>query len=263
MTPKTHYFAYFAHRAKATALRMHYLGSWQQRIIEHVTRVRSVGEPPASTRSAVPPSAAVAGVGSVEPMLAITDGNQSVVDAVEAQVRGERTSVQSEPFCWSMYAVAKQLGVEKRRVQRNVRHKTRACKKHAAAHSRYVKARRVIQSLKHHKDTQRAKRVEKVAQQRTREGKETRARPGKRKDGGPTRVGSGGKRARGGGEDRLYTKDRLVAEDEGGGSGSKGGKKRWWCEVCGVDIAFTSKSHHINKAKKHAAAVAASQSKPD
>ncbi len=100
-----------------------------------------------------------------------------------------------------MYAVAKQLGVEKRRVQRNVKRKTRACKKRAAALSRYVKARRVVQSLKHQKDEQRKKRMQKRAQRLAAEGKEIKAHPGKRKGGDGSQVESGGKRARASGGD--------------------------------------------------------------
>lgn len=288
LTPKTNYYEYFEHRAKATALRMHYLGSWQQRITEFVTRDRvrsrdvvslsstppaaSPSPAPAASRASAPPvtplqPAVVSRVGFVE-----TDtGGASralVVSGVGAPVRSERS-------CWGMFAVAKMLGVEKRRVQRNVKAKTRESKSRAAALRRYLRARRVIKSIEHAKCTQKRKRAEKKAQKARKqasEGKEMKAQTRKRKEGGEREVKRGGrKRARGGGydgggdeglDDGLYSKDRLAAESERGGVGTKGGKRRWWCDACEEEFAMSSKSYHLNKSKKHAGRVA-SRSQPD
>lgn len=289
LTPKTNYFAYFEHRAKATALRMHYLGSWQQRIIEFVTRDRSRDVPsPSSTPSASstsPPPAAVRT--SAPPLRPLQPALGSSVCVVEpgtgaasrmvVVVSGVGAPVRSESRCWGMFAVAKMLGLEKRRVQRNVKAKSRESKSRAAALKRYLRARRVMKSIEHAKHAAKRKRAEKKAQKvpkRGSEGKEMKGRARKRGGGGEGEEKRGGrKRARGGGGsgglgDGLYSKDRLAAEEEGGGGGSKGSKGsrgRWRCDVCGEELAVGSKYYHLKQSKKHKerAGRVASRSQPD
>lgn len=283
LTPKTHYFAYFAHRAKATALRMHHLGCWQQLIIEHVLRDRTIELTP--TPGAPAPAAIAAGAGSAVagtdevpvaepsvdgvgpqgPSSVTTGGAGSVVTTGDSQAGGACSTVRSQRR-WTMFATAKQLGLEKRRVQRNLKRKARDSKVRAAALRRYLLARRVVESIRHQKDVAQIKRSEKKAQKKASEGKESKAQPGIRRPGGENEgKRGGGKRARGSGGEELYRKDTLAADDEGGERVTPSSKRQWWCEDCEVVMAMGSKSYHVNKSKKHKESVRAraSRSKPD